>query len=307
MRVEDSHAQTLACGRHHVEGRGKKEGHDEVKDRRDHCHDHGEGRALGRHRRADAVAISDEARARFESMKKRFSGAGERAFSIPGGLDPKGLLNRLVTGAFGGKEISVTGVLGQDGATGATGAAYVPVAAAAVGASGFSAEVEQLNFSASGTIKTADGEEVGFTLELNVTRASLSGYSAGAAAGQDGLSVSFGGSSTELFSMSFEFSVNSGEQGAGEGIGRLFVDKPGKDHAGVAEDDHHHGEDRGADALAKGVHDFLKLLKKAEFTSTYASFSRTTVQASGASFALDQAGAPALPANEGAQPIDLVA
>lgn len=284
MRVEDSHAHIQASQRHHVDEHGRKDGLDSIKERRDQGHHH-EGRALGHHKRPDPVAISDEARARFESLNKRFSETREREFSVPGGLDPKGFLNRLIFGAFSGEEISVTGLTGQGQGAEVTGApaleaAFEPSGTQAVsGEAGFSASVEQLSFSASGTIKTADGEEVGFTLELNITKASMSGYGASSSTdGQNGVSVNFGGSSAELFSMSFEFNMAADEEGVQSGTGSFKVDKPG---TGVDEDEEDGAEEGdGVDSLASSEPDFMKLLRRAEFTSTYLSFSRTTVEAS---------------------------
>lgn len=323
MRVDDSLVQIQAPRHHHVEGHAKKDGLDSIKERRDHGH-HNEAKVHG-HDRHDSVEISEEAKARFESMKKRSEETRERHFSVPGGLDPKALLNRLVLGAFGGKDINVTGLLdqGQDSApasqaqaAGETSPVVAPDqvvqpgdAQAAAGAAGFSASVEQLSFSASGTIKTADGEEVGFTIELNVTKASMSGYAAGAAQDVNGVSVNFGGSSAELYSMSFEFNIASDEEDVQSGVGNLKVDKPETDSVADDDDAHEAQEVSGEHSLVSDVHDFMKLLRRAEFTSTYLSFSRTTIEASSA-FASNQPidALAASPVDTGAtMPVDLVA
>lgn len=311
MRVEDnSHLQIQSSRHHNVDGHNKKDGLEHVKGRHDHGHNH-EGRALGHHKRTDPVDISDEARAHFESMKKRSSEAREKEFSVPGGLDPKGLLNRLVLGAFSGKDINVTGLLGPDQAQGLSqqdapvDSAQAAQGAESAGAAGFSAEVEQLSFQASGTIKTRDGEEVGFTLELNLTRASMSGFAADAAIdGQNGISVNFGGTSSELFSMSFEFNIASDDEGAEPGVGSLKVEKPETDS--VAEDDEDASDGQGP-SLSAGATDFMKLLRRADFTSTYLSFSRTTIDAS--SFMLDASVDPALAARPviDPQPLNVLA
>lgn len=275
--------------------------------------------ALGHHKRPDPVAISDEARARFESMKEKLEETKERQFSVPGGLDPKAFLNRLILGAFTGQDINVTGLVnsaetgtpetpGLPARLPVDGALPVDGTTSSAGASGFSASVEQLSFSASGTIKTRDGEEVGFTLELNMTRASMSGYSAAASADpRNGLSVNFGGSSAELFSMNFEFNIVSGEEGEQSGLGSFNVDKPEADAA--ADEEHEGHEEDGQASLASSVPDFLKMLRRAEFTSTYLSFSRTTVEAS-SSFAesqpIDVSAAPIVDAGT-PQLVDLVA
>lgn len=324
MRVDDS-IQIQASRHHHVEGNPRKDGLDSVKERRDHGHHH-EGKVHG-HDRHDSVEISEEAKARFESMKKRSEEIRERHFHVPGGLDPKALLNRLISGAFGGNDINVTGLLDQGQgpapteqtqAAGQTAPVVQPDAVVqaggtqpAVGAAGFSASVEKLSFSASGTIKTEDGEEVGFTIELNVTKASMSGYAAGAAQDANGVSVNFGGSSAELYSMSFEFNISSGEEGEQSGVGNFKVDKPEADSVADHDDDGlYEIEDESAESpLASNVHDFMKLLRRAEFTSTYLSFSRTTVEASSV-FALNQSAdaLPMPPVDTGVTaPVDLVA
>ena len=137
---------------------------------------------------------------------------------------------------------------------------------------------KQLNFNATGTIKTGDGKEVGFTLSLNLSKASISGFSAeAAAAGQDPLSVNFAGSSSELFSMSFEFTINSSEEAEpSEGTGLLAVDNE-DDESGECQ---RSGQVARQTDTAISAADFLKALRKAEFTSTYLSFSKTTIEAS---------------------------
>ena len=301
MRIEDNHIQQAS--RHHVEGHGKKDGLDSVKERRDHGHHHDDEKSVHRHKRPDRVAISDEARARFESTHKRPSEASGRQFDIPAGLDNAGLLGRLVHGAFAGHGINITDAVraGTPAPPQAEGTEELSGTTA-----GFTASVEQLSFSASGTIKTADGEEVGFTLELNMTKASMSGFSSEVSGdGQSPMTVNYAGSSSELFSMSFKFNVSSEEEtGAQDGTGLLTVDRNEESHSALEED----GE------LAKpalSVPDFFKALRKADFTSTYLSFSKTTIEAS-SYFAVAE-GAPldgfmpdALPSNTGV-PVDLIA
>lgn len=315
MRIEDTHIQQAS--RHHVEGHGKKEGLDSVKERRDHGHHHDE-KAVHSHKRPDSVAISDEARARFESTHKRPSEASGRQFDIPAGLDNAGFLGRLVSGAFSGQEINITDALraGAPAASQAEGAPAVPQAEglpALSGATGFSASVEQLSFSASGTIKTADGEEVGFTLELNMTKASMSGFSSAASGdAQSPMTVNFAGSSSELFSMSFKFNISSKEEtGVQDGSGLLTVDRHDETSGEIDEERCGEPEEDGETAApALSVPDFLKALRKADFTSTYLSFSKTTIEAS--SYLAVAEGAPvdgfvpgALPSDTGV-PVDLM-
>jgi hypothetical protein len=300
MRIEDTHIQQQAP--RHIEGHGRKDGLEAAKEPRESRHHDHDG--VHRHKRPDSVDISDEARARLESMHKRSSEARGREIGIPAGLDHAGFLGRLLRGAFKGQDINITDVFragqGQpspaavdaSGAPsaeiqGAAGTAPADGVSATAASTGFSASVEKLSFSASGTIKTADGEEVGFTLELNMTKASMSGFSAGASGGaQDPLAVNFAGTSSELFSLSFEFNIASGEDaGTQDGSGLLTVDRHDENSGEIDEERHgeHDGEveeDGGQTGIASSVPDFLKALRKADFTSTYLSFSKTTMEVS---------------------------
>ncbi|MBI2400442.1 MAG: hypothetical protein HYV23_05210 [Deltaproteobacteria bacterium] len=308
MRIEDNHIQQAS--RHHVEGHGKKEGLDSVKERRDHGHHHDE-KAVHHGKRPDSVAISDEARARFESMHKKSSEARGRQFDIPAGLDNAGFLGRLVHGAFAGHEINITDAV----RAGAPAASQTEGAPALSGTTaGFTASVEQLSFSASGTIKTADGEEVGFTLELNMTKASMSGFSSSVSGdGQSPMTVNYAGSSSELFSMSFKFNISSEEEtGVQDGSGLLAIDRDEETSGETGEEDHisELEEDGETATPALSVPDFFKALRKADFTSTYLSFSKTTIEAS--SYLAVAEGAPfdgfMPPASSpGAAPVDLIA
>lgn len=292
-----------------MEGHGKKDGLDSVKERGDHGHHHDE-KSVGHHKRPDSVDISDEARTRFESMHKRSSEARGRQFDIPAGLGNVGFLARLIHGAFSGQGINISDIVKVD-------RGQAPAASQAEGLSdisasaGFTASVEQLSFSASGTIKTADGEEVGFTLELNMTKASMSGFSSTVSSDAQGpMTVNYAGSSSELFSMSFKFNLSSEEEaGVQDGTGLLTVDRI--DEASGEESQDEPVEDSELAKPALSVPDFFKALRKADFTSTYLSFSKTTIEAS-SYFAVAE-GAPvdgfmpgALSSNAGA-PVDLMA
>lgn len=311
MRIEDTHIQQAS--RHQVEGHGKREGLDTVRERADHGHHHDE-KAVRRGKRPDSVAISDEARARFESMQKKSTEARGREIGIPAGLGHAAFLGRLIRGAFAGQEINISDIAraGQaSAASEAQGAPAVPQAEglpAVSGSTGFTASVEQLSFSASGTIKTADGEEVGFTLELNMTKASMSGFSSSVSAdGQDPLTVNYAGSSSELFSLSFKFNLASEEEtGAQDGAGLLTVDRNQETSGEIGKPI----EDGEPATPALSVPDFFKALRKADFTSTYLSFSKTTIEAS--SYLAVAEGAPmdgflpgALPPDTGV-PVDLM-
>lgn len=314
MRIEDNHIQQAS--RHQVEGHGKKDGLDSVKERRDHGHRHDE-KAVQRGKRPDSVAISDEARARFESMQKKSSEARGREFGIPAGLDPAGFLGRLVHGAFSGQGINISDIARAGKSTAPDASPTVPQAEglpAVSGSTGFTASVEQLSFSASGTIKTADGEEVGFTIELNMTKASMSGFSSAASADAQGpMTVNYAGSSSELFSMSFKFNLSSEEEtGVQDGSGLLAIDRDEETSGEIGEEDHLSELEEGGEPQtpALTVPDFFKALRKADFTSTYLSFSKTTIEAS-SYFAVAE-GAPldgfmpgALPSDTGV-PVDLM-
>lgn len=306
MQIEDTHIQQAS--RHQVEGHAKKDGLGSVKERRDHGHHHDDEKSVHRHKRPDRVAISDGARARFESTHKRPSEASGRQFDIPAGLDNAGFLGRLVHGAFAGHGINITDAVraGTPASVQAEGTEALSGTTA-----GFTASVEQLSFSASGTIKTADGEEVGFTLELNMTKASMSGFSSSVSGGgQSPLSVNYAGSSSELFSLSFKFNISSEEEtGAEDGSGLLTVDRHEENSGEIDED--RTGHDGEQVNLATSVPDFFKALRKADFTSTYLSFSKTTIEAS--SYLAVAEGAPlegfvpgAIPSSAGA-PVDLIA
>src|SRR4030067_1593632 len=310
MQIEDTHIQQAS--RHQVEGHAKKDGLGSVKERRDHGHHHDDEKSVHRHKRPDRVAISDEARARFESTHKRSSEASGRQFDIPAGLDNAGFLGRLVHGAFAGHGINITDAVraGTPASVQAEGTEALSGTTA-----GFTASVEQLSFHASRTIKTADGEEVGFTLELNMTKASVSGFSSAVSGGgQSPLIVNYAGSSSELFSLSFKFNISSEEEtGAEDGSGLLTVDRH-EETSGEIDEDRHGGEleeDSETATPALSVPDFFKALRKADFTSTYLSFSKTTIEAS--SYLAVAEGAPldgfvpgALSSSAGA-PVDLIA
>lgn len=299
MRIEDTQVQQAS--RHHVEGHGKKDGLEALKESREKRHHHDDDGGVHSCSRPDKVAISEEARHRCKEMRHRTEEARGRELDIPSGLGKAGFLGALIRGVLSGQDVNITDVARACGsqapataqspaladaaaatAAPATDAAPIPqtTAPAAAATNSISASLEQINFSATGTIKTGDGKEVGFTLSLNMAKASVSGFSAEAAAsGQGPMSVNFAGSSSELFSMSFEFTINQPEGGEpAEGTGFLAVDDD--DEAHEAAEAHDGGEVAQQTDTAISAADFLKALRKAEFTSTYLSFSRTTIEAS---------------------------
>ncbi|MCE5243251.1 MAG: hypothetical protein LLF99_08650 [Desulfobacteraceae bacterium] len=74
-------------------------------------------------------------------------------------------------------------------------------------------EYERTNFSAGGVIQTADGKEVRFTVNLQMTREYLSSTSttvlAGDAARVDPLVINYSGNAAELTDMKFAFDINT--------------------------------------------------------------------------------------------------
>jgi len=291
MRIEDNHVHQASRG--HVEGHGKKEGHDAVRGRHDGHHHGHDGDGVRGCKRHDRVEISEEAKSRFDAMRSKAHEARGRELEIPAGAGKAGFLGALISSVLAGQSVNVTDIakageaLAPQSTTAAPDAAGVatpsgavtPELTASAATSGMSASLEQLNFSATGTIKTGDGKEVGFTLSLNLTKASVAGFSASSSvAGQDPLSVNFAGTSSELFSMSFEFSINRGEEPE-DGTGLFTVDKD--DDAVEADEAHASGVPAAQQTdTAISAADFLKALRKAEFTSTYLSFTKTTIEAS---------------------------
>ena len=293
MRIEDTQVQQAS--RHHVEGHGKKDGLGAVKEHHEKRHHHDDDGGVHGCKRPDRVAISEEARSRFEAARHRTHEARNGEVEIPAGLGKAGLLGALIRGVLSGQDVNITDVARACGTPApaatqspaladASAASAAPIQqtsapSAATATNSVSASLEQLNFSATGTIKTNDGKEVGFTLSLNLAKASVSGFSAeAAAAGQGPMSVNFAGSSSELFSMSFEFTINPSEGAEPtEGTGHLAVDD---DDANEANEAHEGGVVSRQTDTAISAADFLKALRKAEFTSTYLSFSKTTIEAS---------------------------
>ena len=75
-------------------------------------------------------------------------------------------------------------------------------------------EVEETRFSASGTVQTADGREIGFSLELSMARSyheesSVSLRLGNARQVQDPLVINFGGSAARLIDQRFSFDLNA--------------------------------------------------------------------------------------------------
>lgn len=193
---------------------------------------------------ADTLRLSDEARTRFESMKKRLlHGRCRREIDIPGGADNKTFLKKLLIEALTGRKIKVMDVNpvkpgepeavnpgeGEAPAREDWGMEYKSTVVRA--------EFETSTFSASGTIKTADGEEISFSLELQMERVSVTSTETSVRAGNaiDPLMVNFGGKAADLTSARFNFDLDSdGESelipfaGAGSGFLAIDLNRDGK-------------------------------------------------------------------------------
>lgn len=81
----------------------------------------------------------------------------------------------------------------------------------------------EFNLSLSGTLNTADGKQLAFTLDLQYDNARILSQSAEVRLGTDGAAFSFSGTAAELSSTSFSFtlaSIDSGQEGI-KGHGRF--------------------------------------------------------------------------------------
>ena len=141
----------------------------------------------------DHVEVSDEAQ---ESSRTKGRHGHPKPDSMMDLL--KGILTRLT----GSKVEEVTPT--PEGA--APGAPQPPLAA---GYQQSSLTTESLSLSLNGTIATKDGKQLGFSLSLQHDHASLTSQTAQVQTGKDGLSLSFSGTSAELSSTSFSFTLSS--------------------------------------------------------------------------------------------------
>ncbi|OGP18709.1 MAG: hypothetical protein A2054_09845 [Deltaproteobacteria bacterium GWA2_55_10] len=193
---------------------------------------------------ADTLEISEEARSRFESMKKRFveGGCERRAIEMPEGIDNETFVKKLLLEALTGKKIKVMSIepvkpgdveaLKNAGETAQAEAA--PEWGMTYESSETVASVEAVTFSASGTIRTKDGAEISFDLSLSMMRASITETNTSVKAGNaiDPLVINYSGSAAELTSMKFEFDLDSDGTNelipfAGHGSGFLAIDLNG--------------------------------------------------------------------------------
>ena len=193
---------------------------------------------------ADTLDISDEARARFESMKKRFVERGHqrRAIEMPEGVDNKTFIKKLLLEALTGKKIKVMNVepmKPEEAEALKTANEGAPAEAAPEWGMEYEstetvASVEAVTFSASGTIRTKDGSEIAFDLSLSMMRASITATSTSVKAGNamDPLVVNYSGTAAELTSMKFSFDLDADGADdlipfAGLGSGFLAIDLNG--------------------------------------------------------------------------------
>lgn len=192
----------------------------------------------------ERVRISDEARSRFESMKKRFVEGRRREIDVDPaeGLGHEQLIKKLLIEALTGRKIKVMNLEPLDG-KGAKECAGPAAQAAQDPASDWGmeynethtvAEFEAISFSASGVIRTADGEEIEFTMSLEMMRASVTEESLNVKAGNavDPLVVNFGGKAAELTSARFSFDLDADGDTedipfVGPGSGLLVLDRDG--------------------------------------------------------------------------------
>lgn len=100
-----------------------------------------------------------------------------------------------------------------------------------------SIEAESMNFAAFGTVRTADGQQINFNLQLSMARVFVSEKSSGVRLGdavvqQDPLMINFGGTAAQLTDTKFSFDINSDGKDeqvsfAGANSGFITLDKNG--------------------------------------------------------------------------------
>ena len=148
----------------------------------------------------DTVAVSDEA---LDSSQKL--GHPEQN---PGTMPE---LLKAVLGLIAGRDVTQV----QTPAEGEAVAASPPAVAAGYREATLS--TESISLSLSGTIATRDGKQLGFSLSLQYDQASLASQAAQVQPGTDGLSLNFAGTSVELSSTSFSFTLSAAGDGGPTG------------------------------------------------------------------------------------------
>lgn len=170
----------------------------------------------------DQVEISDEARHprngehRAEGVARGHFGRHDTQFFS----FLKGMLEQIT-----GAQVNVI-----QGASAAT-APAAPTAAqdsqTSVSAQEASVSFETSSLSVDGTITTADGANLAFSLDMQVTHASATADAISLSSGQNGYNFSFAGSAAELFSSDFSFSLTAvapdGTSSTGNGSGTFSL------------------------------------------------------------------------------------
>lgn len=187
------------------------------------------GKGAGR----DRVNISDEARAEYAHGRHRHRQAAEQTTEADStsnddeqGLDSRTLTLKRLVEALTGKVIKLSHISTQPAAD----AVSTPQSTESPQASdanqapaeqqwGMSYtyskthyESEQTSFSATGTVNTADGKSISFTLGLNMSREYFTQENFSLTAGApkiDPLVINFSGTAAQLENTSFEFDINS--------------------------------------------------------------------------------------------------
>lgn len=153
-------------------------------------------------------------------------------------------LLRTLIAMLTGHEVRVFNAsdLAADATPPTSGSATTPAAASSGGSGLFYqrsqsyTESEQTRFSAQGTIRTSDGQQINFSMTLSMARhyheESTTRISLGTAQTEDPLMINFGGSAAQLTSQRFAFDLNADGQTeninfAGQGSGFLALDRNG--------------------------------------------------------------------------------
>ncbi len=168
----------------------------------------------------DRVALSEQARAAMQSSAKDKT-ADAAAIDPEAALenDPRAMLIRMMVEALTGKKIKLTAAAEIQSAAESAQAPARPPAN-----TGYAVEydyresyyeAESMSFSAQGVVKTADGREIGFDLQLSVERVYSREVSVSLRAGdaprqkKDPLVINFGGTAAQLTSTKFNFDIDS--------------------------------------------------------------------------------------------------
>lgn len=214
--------------------------------------------APGRHRHKDRVSISAEAQVEYAYSKQvssytEVSVSSAQAEGKGDSLDSRMMTLKRMIEAFTGKEIKLTSVWDKapdttadipDNTQPAQPAQPAQEGGAPPAEQGWGMrysyshsyyESEQTSFSASGTVKTADGREISFSMGLSMSREFASEENLTITAGApmvDPLVINYNGSAAELTDMSFEFDLNVDGQKdqvnqLAPGSGFLVFDKNG--------------------------------------------------------------------------------